>query len=646
MKQWIKCWVILVCVLKINLCEVINPVDIVFESLTGLPATTQVGDQYTVAYQFTNNLPIPVLIHVTGASASSGFSSDGLCANATLSATGQPGSTCTTYIDFKPTNSGPANYNVTLQYDHNVIPIQPPLSTFVNGVCGSVVYPSNTGIPVPDPIINSNQVWSFVSATDLHPMIVSVSAYVASQLASGLIFNGPYAGSGSATYGQSGALIVDNDANPIWFRPLSNPSLMNTDVKVQTLNNQSVLTFWQGTLATPPSYTDLPAGGAEPGSCFYIFDQHYRLLNTVTAFNGFVPDVHEFLMTPNQTVLFLATKVISMDLTPYGGPKNGAIHDFSIQEVNLATNTLVFFWDAIDHIPLSSSFLPASTASETSNVWDPYHLNSIGLISGSPDDLLISGRNTWTIYRLNKTTGNFVWRLVGDGSGDFAIPDPKATFAWQHDARFNSGNIISMFDDECCATGTIPPGTVPSHGLVLNLDLVNNVATLNTSYFHNPNVNSNSQGNNQFLSNNNRFVGFGSKGSYTENAEAGNTELTPSLNILYSAQMPGSNVSYRSYRQTWVGTPYYLPKIAAETNANFTTIYASWNGATEVTSWQVYAGNYSDRLTLVASAAKTGFETAINISKGWSFFQVKALNSQDQVIGTSKIIFQSNGAGV
>src|SRR5262249_31067802 len=152
------------------------------------------------------------------------------------------------------------------------------------------------------------------------------------------------------------------------------------------------------------------------------------------AFYDFVPDVHEFIITPNQTLLFLATKVISMDLTSYGGPQNGAIHDFSIQEIDIATNKLLFFWDAIDHIPLSSSFLPASTAVESSNIWDPYHLNSLGLISDNQDDLLISGRNTWTIYRLNKTTGNFVWRLVGDGSGDFTIPNPVATFAWQHDA--------------------------------------------------------------------------------------------------------------------------------------------------------------------------------------------------------------------
>jgi len=641
MKRWLKFWFVTLCLLTANVCLAINPVDAVFTPLTGIPTTTQIGDEYTVSYTFTNNLNFPVLIHVTESETGVGFSSDQLCANITLSASGQPGSSCTTYIDFNPTQSGAASFNLTLHYHNNVISL-PALTTQVSSLCGTDVYPSNTGIPVPDPIITSNQVWNFVSAPELHPMKVSVDSYVASLLASGLIFNGPYASSGDATYGQSGALIVDNDANPIWFRPLSNPSLMNTDVQTQTLNGQPVLTFWQGTLATPPSYTNLPAGGAELGSCFYILNNSYHILKTVTAFNDFIPDVHEFIITPNQTLLFLATKVVPMDLTPYGGPQNGSIHDYSIQEVNIATNTLVFFWDALDHIPLSTSFFPAAQATESSNVWDPYHLNSLGLISDNQDDLIVSGRNTWTIYRLNKPTGNFVWRLVGDGSGDFSIPNPLAKFAWQHDARSVSGNVISLFDDECCANpDVIPPGTTHSHGLVLNLDLVNNIATLNTSYYHNPNVYASSQGDNQLLSNNNRLIGFGSVGSYTEYASAGNTEITPSLNVLYNAQMPGGNVSYRTYRQTWVATPYYLPRIAVQTNLTQTTVYASWNGATEISSWQVYAGVYSDRLILVGSAVKNGFETAINISNGWTFFQVKALNSQGQVIGTSKIVLSS-----
>ena len=136
-------------------------------------------------------------------------------------------------------------------------------------VCGSIPFPSNTGYITPDPIINSSQVWSFVSEPDLHPMKITVNTFQTGT-SSGLIFLAPYGFSDDSMNGQPGALILDNEGNPIWFRPLSSPNLMNTDFRVQTFNGKPVLTFWQGTLATPPAYTNAPGGSSEPGSCYYI----------------------------------------------------------------------------------------------------------------------------------------------------------------------------------------------------------------------------------------------------------------------------------------------------------------------------------------------------------------------------------------
>ncbi len=303
----------------------INPIDIQLAPTNGLPEITQIGEDYTISYTFINNLPFPQLIKVTAVSSGSNFILDNLCNQVVLAPSGRENSSCTANIEFQPIASGPASIKLSLAYDKNVITRS--LSTNVANSCGVSVYPSNTGVAVPPPIINSTQVWQFVSAPELHPMKVTVSPYSAG-LASGLIFNGPYASSQQATYGQSGALITDNDGNPIWFRALGSTSLMNTDVRVQTLDGQPVLTFWQGTLATSPTYTNLPGGAAEPGACYYILDKQYHVIKTVSAFYGFTPDVHEFLITPNNTALFLATDVVPMDLTPYGGPANGLIHNY------------------------------------------------------------------------------------------------------------------------------------------------------------------------------------------------------------------------------------------------------------------------------------------------------------------------------
>ncbi len=501
--------------------------------------------------------------------------------------------------------------------------------------CGTVPYQSNTGNVTPNPITQSPQVWSFVSAPNLHPMKVTVNTYLPGT-SSGFIFLAPYAFSDDASYGQQGSLILDNTGNPFWFRPLSSPNLMNTDFRLQQLNGKPVLTFWQGTLATPPTYTNVPAGSSEPGSCYYILDNTYQVVTTVSAQYGFTSDVHEFLLTPANTALFLSTRAVPMNLTAYGGPSNGYVQDFAIQEIDLQTNNVVFFWDALQHIPLVNSYEPASSATSSGNIWDAFHLNSIGL-TDSPADILVSGRNTSTIYRINKPTGNIVWQLGGKQSS-FTI-ESGAEFSWQHDARFLPNNVVSMFDDNCCENngGSVPPGTPPSHGLFLQLDLVNMTASLKTEYYHAPNLNIGSQGNVQSLAGGNKFVGWGQSAYYGEFAPDGNTECDPALNTLYDAQMPGSNYTYRAYREDWVGSPNYPPSIAALAKNGQTTVYASWNGATEITRWELFGGRSRSILLPITTVAKSGFETSIPVTSGGPFFQVKALNAAGAVIGISAV---------
>lgn len=497
--------------------------------------------------------------------------------------------------------------------------------------CGSIPFPSNTGYITPDPIIQSPQVWSFVSEPHLHPMKISVNIFNPGT-SSDLIFVAPYGFSNNAMYGQPGALILNNAGDPFWFRPLNSPNLMNTDFRVQRLNGKPVLTFWQGSLATPPAYTNAPGGSSEPGSCYYILDHTYKVIKTISAQKGFTSDIHEFLITPKNTALFLSTKVVPMDLTPYGGPQDGFVQDFAIQEVDLRSNRLLFFWDALEHIPLSDSYEPASNASRSGNIWDAYHLNSIGL-TDCVHDILVSGRNTWTIYRINKPTQNILWHLGGKQS-NFIIEN-GAEFSWQHDARFLPNNLISLFDDN--SDGSPVPGP-PSHGLILQLDLVNMTASVNRTYFHDPNITVASQGNVQSLPNGNKFVGWGQSQYYSEYNEAGNTVINPAENLLYDAQMPSTNYTYRAYRHDWVGKPFYPPSIGLLSNEEQITVYASWNGSTETTKWRVLSGCKARKLSQVACAKKRGFETSIPVKAKGPYFQVQALNAHGQVIGKSKII--------
>jgi hypothetical protein len=127
----------------------------------------------------------------------------------------------------------------------------------------------------------------------------------------------------------------------------------------------------------------------------------------------------------------------------------------------------------------------------------------------------------------------------------------------------------------------------------------------------------------------NEFVGWGSTPFFSE--------FTPSGKLVVDAVLPGSDVSYRTLLEPWRGQPLYPPSGAARTVSGKTTVYASWNGATQVASWKVLRASSGGSFTPVGQAARSGFETPINVPAGSpARFEVQAVDSNGHTIGTSK----------
>ncbi len=80
------------------------------------------------------------------------------------------------------------------------------------------------------------------------------------------------------------------------------------------------------------------------------------------------------------------------------------------------------------------------------------------------------------------------------------------------------------------------------------------------------------------------------------------------------------------------------PAIVAESRAadDKVIIYASWNGATDVTTWQVLAGSAPDQLEPLASVPRQGFETVITFHTTEPYVGLQALNASGKVLGTTK----------
>jgi hypothetical protein len=428
----------------------------------------------------------------------------------------------------------------------------------------------------PFPVLKGAQ-QSFASRTDLHPPTVAVTT-AQPGTAPGLIFLAPKAGTA-----QDGPMIIDDRGRLVWFHPIPGSDLA-TDFRAQTYDGRPVLTWWEG--------HQYVGDGTGVG---VIYDQSYREIARVKASGGLGVDLHEFALTPRGTALITVYQRDRMDLRRYGGPRDAAIVDGIVQEIDIKTGLLLFEWHSTDHVSPAESYVPAPRARR--GQWDYFHINSADEDAGG--HLIVSGRNSWGIYKLDRATGNVIWRLGGKRS-DFKLGH-GATTSWQHDARVYPDGTLTVYDNGAAAPGQA--FRTRSRAVTLRLDEAHKTATVVSAFAHPRKLLTPSQGDVQRLPNGDEFVGYGSERWFSEYSPAGE--------LLFDGRMSRGNTSYRAYRLPWSGRPADPPRIAASVTYGQVQASASWNGATGVARWVLLAGPSASAMTAIAAAPANGFEATI-----------------------------------
>lgn len=458
--------------------------------------------------------------------------------------------------------------------------------------------------PTPAPTAVSTDAATFASAPALHPPQISVLAD-RTGAAGGDVFLAPIGANGVHSDGDAAPMIIGSSGDLVWegSLPAGDEAM---DFQPQTYRGRAVLTWWQGQVS------QYGFGLGED----VILDSSYHAVATVRAGNGGQADLHEFQITRRGMALITSYRPVVADLSAYGGSRQGVVLDSVVQEIDVATGRVVFEWNPLDHLSLSDSHTkPASTGP-----WDAIHVNSVDVSASG--QLLIGARNTWAAYDVDPRTGEIAWELGGKRTS-FRLAAADA-FAWQHDIRFQPHGEVSVFDDE----GS-PRSAGESRALVLKLDRSSGRAVAVAQYAHTPGLLSPSQGNTDTLANGNVFVGWGAEPYYSEFSAAGA--------LVYDARMPGPDVSYRAFRSPWTGHPTTRPSIAVRSARGSATVYASWNGATNVSRWEVLAGPSRDGLSVVASVARSGFETALKVNGRPRYFAVRAVSAKGAVLGSSSV---------
>jgi len=397
-------------------------------------------------------------------------------------------------------------------------------------------------------------------------------------------------------------LILDNNGEPVYYREIAD------DITVFDFKKQpgGELTY------------------ARSESGFHVLDDSYTEIMTYTAGNGYTHDIHDFQLRPDGRAVFLIYDPQQIDMSEIveGGDPEAVVIGLVIQEVD-ADNNVLFQWRSWDHIPITDT-----TQDPTWSRIDYVHGNSVEW--DHDGNLIFSGRLLDEVTKISRETGEIIWRLGGKANQFTFIGDGEPFFD-QHDARRLDNGHLTLYDNRSA------PDSTYSRGVEYELDEEAMIARRVWEYRSTGDDESIAMGNLQRLPNGNSLIGWG---VLTPTL----TEVTPDGQKAFELQFgpyEDPNVmglTYRAFRFPWEGAPTTRPLLVARTEMTETAVYYSWNGATAVESWRLYAGAAGGDLRLVDSRARDGFETrSATADRDLCVFQVEAVDAEGAVLGSSAL---------
>ncbi|KAI0395967.1 Arylsulfotransferase-domain-containing protein [Xylariaceae sp. FL0594] len=348
--------------------------------------------------------------------------------------------------------------------------------------------------------------------------------------------------------------------------------------------------------------------------------------------------IHECQLSSGGSAVVVLIERIPFDLSSVGGPANGEVLDNIVQEIDVATGNLVWMWRASDHYDLSESYYEYTSGP---GPYDYIHINSAAKVSDG--NFLVSARHTHSVTLVDQKSGKRIWTLGGKNSSFADRSNEVATdFAWQHHARFTdpAQRQLTIFDNHG-NTSVIGCVANCSRGKHVELDYQRQTARLVHEFYHPERLASGFKGSYQTLDNGNVVLGWGANPTFTEHTPDGECVL----DVQFDAWRPdeGYPANYRAFKMNWTGMPDWDPQIAAVVAGDDgrVKIYVSWNGATEVATWELLGGNsINGTFGSTITVPRKGFETEIPVPGPvvLPFVRAAACDGNGKVLGMTAIV--------
>jgi hypothetical protein len=310
-------------------------------------------------------------------------------------------------------------------------------------------------------------------------------------------------------------MILDNSGVPIYYLKTS-----SRKSPFQLQHNGS-LTFWNN-----------------DANKFLEMDSSYSVIDSFSCIN-FGTDFHDLHLFPNGHSLLMGVywRTVRMDTIIAGGDSAANVLEFVIQEQDDNKN-VIFQWRTQDHFQITDATADVNLLAHTI---DPYHCNAIEL--DNDGNLLLSSRNLDEITKINRQTGDLIWRWGGIKSknNEFQFINDPRTFSHQHDIRRISNNNVTLFDNGNRLTPRY------SRSLEYKLNEIDKTAELVWEYCNDPKIFTYGMGGTQRLPNNNTVIGWG----YNFTDLKAMSEIRPDGTIAFELLLPNSIINYKAYRFPW-----------------------------------------------------------------------------------------------
>lgn len=325
-------------------------------------------------------------------------------------------------------------------------------------------------------------------------------------------------------------------------------------------------------------------------------------------------NMHELNIVDNGTAVLYFTfrpEWVNITSLPNQPVSHGWIMNMGFREVDLRTGNVNFEWWAHPEVALNESNVAlANLQGPFPHAWNWFHGNSI--VKNDDGDYMISSRYTDTIYKISGSEGKIVWRLGGRKS-DFELKD--FNFSRQHDAQWVSAECddttetITLLDN---GSDGITSTSNVSSAIKIRMDKTAMTAEVLQRWTRPDNARSDLRGNFQTLPNGNVFAAWSGNSFISEHTSEGD--------LIMAAEFSSERfVTYRAYKFNFTGVPLEPPVMKAfvygvDPASSTTVFYMSWNGATEVDTWNLYRTSPDNSgAELIGTTRKLGFETRFQL---------------------------------